>query len=161
MDILKQKYISLGLVLILAPMLLNCGGTATKKTSLELQAFQSHEFDASKEVAFASTMSVFQDLGYVIEAGNVETGLITAKSPTVAGFVIFVGQTQTYTKATAFVEMAPRSMSKVRLNFVEIKKTSSGYGMAGGEDKPIEDPAVYQNAFAKIQEAIFIRQSIK
>ncbi len=36
------------------------------KTSLELQAFQSKEFDTQKKIAFASTMSVFQDLGSVV-----------------------------------------------------------------------------------------------
>lgn len=33
------------------------------KTSLELQAFQTKEFETQKKAAFASTMSVFQDLG--------------------------------------------------------------------------------------------------
>ncbi|HJN99928.1 MAG TPA: hypothetical protein QGF86_03595, partial [Nitrospinaceae bacterium] len=32
------------------------------------------------EISFASTLSVFQDLGYVIESGDFATGLITGKS---------------------------------------------------------------------------------
>lgn len=33
-------------------------------TPMELQALQSHEYETSKEVLFASVVSVFQDLGY-------------------------------------------------------------------------------------------------
>jgi len=127
------------------------------KTSLELQAFQSQEFEAPKSVVFASTVSVFQDLGYAIANAHLDTGLINAESPTQEGFALFVGQTQDNTVATAFVEEIRKGVTKVRLNFVRVHKTSSGYGMAGRKDTPIEDAQTYQNAFLKIKEAVFIR----
>ena len=65
------------------------------KTALELQAIQSKDFQTSKKVAFASTLSVFQDLGYVVNSASIETGLINAKSPTQQSFVPFVGQEMT------------------------------------------------------------------
>lgn len=58
-------------------------GCATpQQTSLELQAFQKKQFETSKKIAFASVMSVFQDIGYTIKQANAETGFIQASSPT-------------------------------------------------------------------------------
>lgn len=107
------------------------------KTALELQAIQAKEFESTHKVAFASTLSVFQDLGYVINSANLETGLITGKSPTRQSAEIFVGQVMTDVKATAFVEEITPWRTKVRLNFVSSRETSTGYGMKGGEDYPI------------------------
>ena len=51
-------------------------------------------------------------------------------------------------------------MTKVRLNFVMTKVSVSGFG--GGEDEePILDPAIYQEAFEKIEQAVFVRQSMR
>jgi len=127
------------------------------KTSLELQAIQAREFDAKKKVAFASVLSVFQDLGYIVKSSDLETGFITAKSPTQGGFKLFVGHTMKDTHATAFIEELRPGKTKVRLNFVKSTESSSGYGAKRKQEVPIEDSTVYNNAFVKIQEAIFIR----
>ena len=103
---------------------------------------------------------MFQDLGYIISAANLDTGLITAKSPTKQSFVLFVGQRMSDTKATAFVEQITPKDARVRLNFVRDESTSSGYGMKGENDTPIEDARPYQEAFAKIEHAIFIRKNV-
>jgi len=134
------------------------GGT---KTSIQLQAFQAKEFLTTKKIAFGSTMSVFQDLGYSIGTADLETGFITAKSPTTQSLVLFVGQQMTDVKATAFVEIVGKNRTKIRLNFVNSKQTSSGYGMKGASEVPIEDPEFYQDAFAKIAKAVFVRESIE
>ena len=132
------------------------GNYKPTKTSLELQAFQSKEFDVSKKIAFASTMSVFQDFGYTLTSANLETGYIAAKSPTQneMGFGKIIMKD---TKATAFIEEIRPGLTKVRLNFVNNEEWSGSYGAKLVQDNPIEDPAVYNNAFTKIQEAIFIR----
>ena len=39
-------------------------------TALELQSIQSREFETNKTVAFASVISVFQDLGYIIKGAE-------------------------------------------------------------------------------------------
>ena len=135
--------------------------TGPQKTSIQLQAFQSKEFETNKKIAFASTMSIFQDLGYAIGTADIDTGFITAKSPTRQDFVPFVGQRMQDVKATAFVEEMGQKRTKIRLNFVNSVQTSSGYGMKGERDSPIEDPEVYQETFAKIAKAIFVRENIE
>lgn len=129
--------------------------TAPQMTSLELQAIQKRQFDAKKQVVFASAMSVFQDLGYTIKSAEIQTGLIQAQSPT-KNFVFF-GSHMSNVEATSFIEELNPNKSSIRLNFVQVEESSSGYGMKSKSDEPILDPKVYENAFAKIQEAIFIR----
>jgi len=130
-------------------------GGGPEKTSLQLQAFQRKEFSTTKKIAFASTISVFQDLGYIIKAADMETGLITAASPTKN--TAFFGMHMKNTDCSAFVEDVTTNRTFVRLNFVEAREDSSGYGMKSKSDKPIMDPKVYESCFQKIQEAIFIR----
>ena len=148
----------IALLILIASCLNGCATTKPQKTSLELQAMQAKEFNTEKKVAFQSTLSVFQDLGYVIQQADLETGFITAKSPTTNTMVPFVGMSMNDTKATAFVEQLG-AKSKVRLNFVASHETSNAYGMKSSQDTPVEDPLIYQNAFVKIQEAIFIRSA--
>ena len=129
------------------------------KTPIELQAIQAKEFQTTKKIAFAATLSVFQDLGYIVESASFETGLITAKSPTKQTFEIFEGQVMTFVKATAFVEEITAGRTKVRTNIVNSKNTSSGYGMKGEHEFPIESAETYQDLFNKIQQAIFVRKN--
>ncbi|WP_018234423.1 hypothetical protein [Thioalkalivibrio thiocyanodenitrificans] len=136
-----------------------CAAPAPQMTSLEIQAFQLKEFETDKTTAFNSTVSVFQDLGYIIDTASLETGIITSQSPTESGFIPFVGMTQTNTRATAFVEERRPGATSIRLNFVEVQKRSGGYGQQSGRDNVILDPAVYENAFEKIEEAVFIRSA--
>jgi hypothetical protein len=153
---MRAIYISISIFLILIGF--GCSTTVpTTKTSLEIQSIQSKEFETTKNIAFASVISVFQDLGYVVNSAEAGTGFITAKSPTSKGFVPFVGNVMRDTKATAFIEELKPGITRVRLNFVESKETSSGYGAKSLRDTPIENPKVYENAFQKIREGIFIR----
>ena len=62
-------------------------------------------------------------------------------------------------KATAFIEEIVANRTKVRVNLVSSKETSSGYGMKGGYELPIESPEMYQDVFAKIQQGIFVRKN--
>ena len=130
-----------------------------QKSALELQAIQVKEFETSHKVAFTAVMSVFQDLGYTISSASIETGLITAKSPTKQEFVPFVGQQMSDEKANAFVEQIGKDRTKVRLSFVKSFQTSSGYGMRGEREIPVQEPEPYQNAFGKIQQSIFVRSN--
>ena len=129
------------------------------KTSLELQSIQKKEFDTSYKTAFASTLSVFQDKGYVISTADSTTGFITANSHKKSGFILFVGQSIEYIKATVFIETMPSKKIAIRLNFVNHQDTSSGYGMKGGNSVPIEESKFYQGVFERIQKAIFVRTS--
>ncbi len=152
------------LVLGMVVFLTGCATTkSVAPTSLQIQSFQSKEFETNKSVAFGSVLSVFQDLGYIVSSADKDTGFITASSPAgnktnfweAMGGVTSSGNT----KATAFVEEIRPGFANIRLNFVDSKNSSSLYGQTNAQDKPILDPKVYQAAFGKIEDAIFIRSS--
>ena len=138
------------------------------KTSLEIQAYQSRSFEVDKKTAFNSAMSVFQDLGYIVNSANLDTGFITAESPTKGAkgseaFLSFLAgiRVEGRTAVTAFIEELSPKSAKIRLNFVERKKSSGDYGQQANRDDPIQDPKIYQSAFEKISDAIFIRAAQK
>ena len=126
---------------------------------------QTQEFETSKEILFASTVSVFQDTGFVIEAGDLATGIITGKSPaTIAEakpyywMKITSGET-VEERASAFVESIRPGFAKVRLNFIERRVTPS-VGDSLAQEIPNEDPAYYERVFARIREAVFVREAL-
>lgn len=155
--------------LVLAALALGVAATpatAAKKqemTPLAIQALQLREFEASPRTLFRSVVSVFQDLGYTIDQADFDSGLITASSATknktnfwnALGGVAASGNT----RATATVEELANGRSSVRLNFVSSKSSSSWYGQSSKNDKPILEAKVYQAAFEKIEEALFVRQA--
>jgi hypothetical protein len=132
-------------------------------TPMQLQAMQQKEFDADKASVFSSVVDVFQDLGYTINSADLTTGFITAESATVnktslwdaLGYASSAGNT----RATAFIEAMPSGMTRVRLNFVSTKTSSMQYGQNRRQDTPIQEPAVYQRAFEKVDEALFVRKA--
>ena len=141
--------------------LAGCASTGSDMTSLQVQAFQTHEFEAPKKTVFSSVVSVFQDLGYIVESADVETGFITSASASInkTGFWQAMGgmASSGKTRATAFVEEIRPDFVTVRLNFVDTQNMSSAYGQQSSQDKPVMDPKPYQIAFDKIDEAVFIR----
>lgn len=128
------------------------------KTALELQSFQAKEFETTKKIAFASTLSVLQDQGYIIGSASLDTGLISGKSPTSSSNKFFYRE-MSDVKATAFVEEITPGRTKVRLNFVNSTSRSGAYGQRDDQDVAIEDPLEYQQIFAKIQQGIFVRKN--
>lgn len=135
---------------------------------LDIQATQKRDFETSKKIAFASAISVFQDLGYIIGNADFETGLITANSPTsntTSGALIVLSAlagsianaSGSTTKVSAFIEEIVEGRVSIRLNFVVNSTTSSAYGQNTSTDKPILDKKVYIEAFNKIENAIFVR----
>tara|TARA_B100001057_G_C22855393_1_gene952477 strand:+ start:1554 stop:2030 length:477 start_codon:yes stop_codon:yes gene_type:complete len=150
------------LILLISGLVLASCMATTKKptmTPLQIQSLQSREFDAKKEIVFPSVISVFQDIGYTISNADIQTGLISAesssKSDAMKKFWLGVSEVS-QTKATAFIEQIG-DKTKARLNFVEIKKSSYGWGQTDREDTPLLNEKIYQNAFEKIENAIFVR----
>jgi hypothetical protein len=149
---------------ILLSSLVLSGCVTTPKTTLtplEIQALQTRSYEYNKDIAFPSVMSVFQDLGYTVNSADKDTGLITAESATEsdAASKFWLGITDvSQTKATAFIEQVGPN-STVRLNFVGTSKKSTMYGRSDRQDTPILDATVYQNAFERIENAIFMRSS--
>ena len=152
------------IILLSVYMLLMYGCASTPKitmTPLEIQAIQSREYEEGKEIVFPAVMSVFQDLGYTIEAAGIDTGLIraqgTADSNRASKFWLGISKVS-QTSANAFIERVG-SVTRVRLNFVVSNKSSYGYGQTDRQDIPIYDAQTYQAAFEKIESAIFVRSS--
>lgn len=150
-------------VCVLATFIAGCATTPkTTKTPLEIQAIQAHKFQTSKENGFAAVMTVFQNLGYIIRSADLKTGFITAASASSnsTGFwEAMAGVTSnTQTKVTAFVEQVNKQTTKIRLNFLKIEQRSAQYGQATKKGNRILNPKIYQNAFKKIGNAIFVRE---
>jgi hypothetical protein len=136
------------------------------KSGVELQSYQAREFETSKRAAFSATMSVFQDLGFIIDDGDFDTGLITATGPMLreqmdAGDLfaqLFTGvdtRVATQRRATAFVEKMPSGLVRIRLNFVDNMAMIQGTPHSAA----VEDPAFYQATFEQIDKAIFVRSA--
>jgi len=156
------------LIAISAMALLSGGAAEAKKkptmTPMELQSIQSKEFEVKKDDLFSAVMTVTQDLGYQVESADLQTGFITAASATenkTGFFEAFAGMSSSgNTRMTAYIQQMPNKMSKVRLNFLNSKNSSTAYGRSSSQDKPILDPAVYNNAWEKIDEAIFVLNAL-
>ena len=128
-------------------------------TPLEIQSIQTRSYEKKMEVVFPSVMSVLQDLGYAIKTADKETGLITAESTAKSNVAmkIWLGVTEvTQTTADVFIEEI-NNKTFVRMNFINVVKNSSSWGQEDRADQQILDQAPYQNAFEKIENAIFVR----
>jgi len=117
-------------VVCVASLLVACAAPKrSPETPLQLQSFEAREFESSKTFAFGSVLTVFQDLGYIVESADRESGFITAASP--AGSrtnfweAISGVQTSGQTKATAFVEDIRPGFVSIRLNFVNARRRST------------------------------------
>ena len=131
---------------------------------LQLQQLQSHDFEAGKNTVFSAVMTVLQDAGYRIQAGDRDTGLITGigSSNSHMTFVPFVGigKTKLTPAVSAYIEEMGPALTRVRLNFVMSKNKANRFGADLGDEKPVEDAGVYQDAFEKIGQGVFLRQSM-
>ena len=68
-----------------------------------------------------------------------------------------MGTVNSQTRATAFVEEAGEGASRARLNFVTGTESADAYGRMTRQDERILDPAVYREAFERIDVTIFTR----
>jgi hypothetical protein len=157
-------------VVVVLALLTGCTPPGPVLTPLEIQSLQTREYEHDKAVVFASTMSVFQDLGHIVNSADLGTGLITTESPATSDRATFPARlailpelmvwsdvtSVMQTKATAFIEQIG-NRSRVRLNFVITRQDSSVHGQTSRRDTPILDAAVYQSAFERIENAIFVR----
>jgi hypothetical protein len=152
-------------ILCIGLCMAGCSVAPPAATPLQIQAFQSHEFETQKRVAFGAALSVFQDLGYIVQSADLDTGFITAASPAGSKFnwweLLDESTSSAQTRATAFVEEIRSGFVTVRLNFVESKRLSSKEGQTTDRDTPILDPKAYQVAFDKIGDAIFVRSATR
>lgn len=133
-------------------------------TPLQVQQIQSHEFEADKDLVFASVMSVLQDDGYRIQAADKDTGLITgvgsSEGKMTYNLLWGFGKSKKTPIASVFLEEIAPTMTRVRINFVMGKIKSTLYGSQPQDEEPILDAATYRDAFEKIGQAVFVRQAM-
>ncbi|MDE0036996.1 MAG: hypothetical protein OXU77_05445 [Gammaproteobacteria bacterium] len=150
------------LVLAAAAVTGGCVAMPPEPTPLELQTLQSREYEQDKQLVFSSVMSVFQDMGYTPTSADLETGFISAESAVQGGFklldLLIDDASVVQTRATAYIERVGEA-TRVRLSFVEVRSTSSVTGQTDRRDVQVLDPMVYQNAFERIEQAVFVRSA--
>ena len=154
-------------VLITLLLLSSCGGNKQRTlTPLELQSLQRREFATSKKNAFTSTVTVLQDLGYTIGNADMDSGVISAVSTNENfGKGLFHRGIQYNYKVTAFVNSLSQNNSSVRLNFDFVYQDGGSFGGPAPSSPALMNtssalsPELYQQAFEKISEAIFIRKN--
>lgn len=134
---------------------------APQLSGLELQQIQARDFETTKDIAFASVMTVLQDAGYRIGSADRDTGLITGTAST-SGKTTFnlwfgLGSKKQTPIVSAYVEARGPHMARVRFNFVLTEGKSRN---AFSNETPIVDPAIYKDAFEKVEKEIFVRQSM-
>ena len=153
---------SLSTLLLSIVFLTGCETTSLPlKTPLEIRAIQTRSFESDYNITFRSVVSVFQDLGYTIKSAELSTGFIQAEgvSNSNEALKFWLGATETtQTKATGFVEEIAGKIN-VRISFVKSVESSTAYGANDRKETQILDVAVYQNAFERIENAIFVRSS--
>lgn len=130
-------------------------------TPIEIRTIQTRSFESDYNITFRSVVSVFQDLGYTIKSAELSTGFIQADgvSDSNEALKFWLGATETtQTKATGFVEEIGGKIS-VRISFVKSVESSTAYGANDRSETQILDVAIYQNAFERIENAIFVRSA--
>lgn len=133
-------------------------------SALQIQAMQSRDIEGSYKTVFASLMSVLQDAGYRIENADRDTGLVTgvgsSKGKLTYNLFTGFGKSKKSPIVSAFAEEINGNTTRVRLNFVMAKLKSNAYGSQPQDEEPVLDAAVYQDAFEKLNQAVFIRNSM-
>lgn len=112
---------------------------APSDAQTKLRAIQSRTYElADRLVALRGVMGVLQDLGFVIERANEALGLVTGAKFAEPNYLDVVAITVT-------VRPEEGGKSLVRVNAIY-------------NNKPIEDPEVYQNFFAALERSLFINR---
>ncbi len=151
-------------------------------TPLELQTLQTREFQVAHSATYAATLSVFQDLGYVVQSADRETGFITARGSYKvkrednffgrlqdSGLLSLSGIEESFAIATAHVESITPERTRVRVNIVarvreefdvmDDRRSSSSHAEFKNSEFMLTDADPYQKFFERLDQAIFIRQN--
>jgi hypothetical protein len=130
-------------------------------SSTQLQEIQQRSYKADKPAVFASVMDVLQDLGFSVDSADMASGFITAESANASKTsfwdVMSSVEGSGNTKATVFLETLPDGVTRVRLNFVATKTSSSDRGQSARQDHQVTDAAPYERMFARVDAAVLSR----
>lgn len=113
---------------------------APTDAQMKIRSAQTRSFDLKdRQVAMRGVIAALQDLGFIIERANEPLGLVTAARFAEPNFYDVVGVTVTVRSET-------EGRMMIRANAIY-------------NNKPIEDPKVYQNFFATLERALFVTQN--
>jgi hypothetical protein len=164
--------------------LLNSQENQQQKSSTDIQAVQTRIYKQNYKDVFRTVVSVLQDNKFKVTFTDINTGVVTASgtpqakeniSQAAAAVVdLFLGglaslgrseEEDNWTISSNIEELSKNRGTLVRLVIVNEKKTSSFFTTAEEKNKSDDltttKPEIYQNIFAKIDKALFIRESIR
>lgn len=134
---------------------------APQVTGLALQQIQARDMDTTPDIAFPAVMTVLQDSGYRITSADRATGLISAtgstESKTTYNIWFGIGKKKEVPIVSAFIESRGPNLTRIRLNFVmSVAKSRNSFS----DETPVTEPAVYKDAFERIEKEVFTRQAM-
>lgn len=155
-----------------------------QKSSTDIQAVQTRIYKQDYKEVFRTVVSVLQDNKFKVTFTDINTGVITASGTPQAtenisqgaaaiadiflGGLVSLGRKEeedAWTISSNIEELSKNRGVLVRLVIVNEKKTSSFFTTAEEKNKSDDltttKPEIYQNIFAKIDKALFIRNSIR
>ena len=155
--------------LLLTVSMLTAAGCVTApppkgtQSSLQVQSYQTRDFETTKRRAFNATMSVLQDAGFIVESADFETGFITGQGFTTSRPNFFFGPLNEATRMTATVQQRGEGWSSVRINIVETSQRKSMWNTVQDviNERGVRDPRVYQDLFEQIDKAVFVEKSLQ
>lgn len=107
------------------------------EAQLKLRALQTRTFDVKdRRLALRAIIAVLQDLGFIVERANEPLGFVTAERFAEPDYRQILGVT-----VTVLAQEDGRML--IRANAIL-------------NNKPIEDPKVYQNFFASLERSLFV-----
>ena len=110
---------------------------APTEAQMKMRSFQTRTFDVKdRQQAMRGVIAALQDLGFIIERANEALGLVTAARFAEPNYYDVVGITVT-------VRQESEGRMMIRANAIH-------------NNKPIEDPKVYQNFFATLERSLFV-----
>lgn len=110
---------------------------APTEAQMKIRSAQTRTFDVKdRQAAMRAVIAALQDLGFIIERANEALGLVTAARFAEPNYYDVLGVTVT-------VRPQPDNRMMIRANAIY-------------NNKPIEDPKVYQNFFATLERSLFV-----
>lgn len=110
---------------------------APTEAQMKIRSVQTRTFDVKdRQAAMRAVIAALQDLGFIIERANEPLGLVTAARFAEPNYYDVVGVT---------VTVRPETNGRI------IIRANAIYN-----NKPIEDPKVYQNFFATLERSLFV-----
>lgn len=127
-------------------------------TGLALQQIQARDFEASVDLLFPAIVTVLQDSGYRITEADRASGFISGigsvEQKMTYNILWGLGKKKRVPMVSVFVEQRGPNIARARLNFVMSEGKSRD---AFTDEKPVADPAVYKDAFERIEKELFVR----